>query len=126
MNRTLAAAQRKASCSAKGGQWRWSWTHQIRTCSLNTLSFDVQVDRTLAAEQKKADFLPKADGGATLELERPTDAALLAMALLRAAARVASANLHGANLSSCLAQVHLRYAVQMCTEVLQVDIRPAA
>jgi len=64
-----------------------------------------QVDRTLAAEQRKADFLPKAEGGAALELERPTDAARLATALLRAAARVATANLHGANLSSFLAQV---------------------
>ncbi len=65
------------------------------------------MDRTLAAEQKKTDFLPKGDAGAALELERPTDAALLATAPLRAAARVATANLHGANLSSFLAQVRL-------------------
>lgn len=72
---------------------------------LNPLLCCRQVDRTLAAEQKRADFLPRADGGPALELERPTEAALLATALLRAAARVATANLHGANLSSFLTQV---------------------
>lgn len=64
-----------------------------------------QVDRTLVAEQRRSDFLPKAEGGPALELERPTDAALLATALLRAAARVATANLHGANLASFLTQL---------------------
>lgn len=64
-----------------------------------------QVDRTLAAEQRRADFLPRAEGGPALELERPTEAALLVTALLRAAARVATANLHAANLFSFLTQV---------------------
>jgi hypothetical protein len=63
------------------------------------------VDRTLAAEQRRSDFLPRAEGGPALELERPTEAALLVTALLRAAARVATANLHAANLSSFLTQV---------------------
>lgn len=64
-----------------------------------------QVDRTLAAEQRRSDFLPRAEGSPALELERPTEAALLVTALLRAAARVATANLHAANLFSFLTQV---------------------
>lgn len=66
-----------------------------------------QVDRTLAAEQKKTDFQPKGGGGAGPDLERPPGAALLATAMLRAAARVASGHLHGTNLTSFLGQVPL-------------------
>lgn len=66
-----------------------------------------QVDSTLAAEQKKTDFRPKGGGATGAEAGRPTGAALLATALLRAIAAAAPAHLHGPNLASFLGQVPL-------------------
>ena len=61
-----------------------------------------QIDKTLASEQKRADFQPKGD--TAVELDRPTAACVLVTALLRAASKVAAQNLHAANLASFLAE----------------------
>lgn len=63
----------------------------------------VQVAKTLSSEQKARDFLPKDDGN--LRLDLPTDACVLATALLGAAVKVAQQNLRGANLSAFTAEV---------------------
>lgn len=63
----------------------------------------LQVDKTLASEQKRSDFQPRDDGA--VSLDRPTDACTLVIALLRAVQQVATQNLHAGNLSSFLAEV---------------------
>jgi hypothetical protein len=67
------------------------------------LSPRVQVDKTLVAEQRAADFKPREDG--SLQLERPTSACALATALLGGAWKVAQQMLRGVNLHSYLREV---------------------
>ncbi len=62
----------------------------------------LQVDKTLAAEQKRADFQPRGDGALALDL--PTDACVLVTALLRAVVEIAADTLHPGNLAPCLAE----------------------
>ena len=62
-----------------------------------------QIDKTLAAEQKRADFQPRGDGA--LALDMPTDACVLVTALLRAVVEVAADTLHPGNLGPFLAEV---------------------
>jgi hypothetical protein len=62
-----------------------------------------QIDKTLAAEQKRADFQPRGDGA--LALDMPTDACVLVTALLRAVMEVAADTLHPGNLGPFLAEV---------------------
>ena len=65
-----------------------------------------QVDKTLAAEQKRADFQPRGDSALALDL--PTDACVLVTALLRAVVEIAADTLHPGNLAPCLAEARLR------------------
>lgn len=64
-----------------------------------------QVERTLTTEQKRLDYKPMA--GATLPLDQPTDACLLASSLIDALLRFASAALQATNLTSFCAEVIL-------------------
>ena len=72
-----------------------------------------QIDKTLAAEQKRADFQPRGDGA--LALDMPTDACVLVTALLRAVVEVAADTLHPANLGPVMAEV----SDAICCDVLQ-------
>lgn len=58
-----------------------------------------QAERTLAAEQRKADFRPPEDGPPP-PLDRPTDACALVSALLSALLRISATHLQGSNLAA--------------------------
>ena len=80
---------------------------QMMTCSPSCwckvpVTVQAQVDKTLAAEQKRGDFQPRGDGALALDL--PTDACVLVTALLRAVVEIAADTLHPGNLAPCLAE----------------------
>ena len=69
----------------------------------------MQAERTLAAEQRKADFRPPEDGPPP-PLDRPTGACVLVAALLSALLRISSSHLQGSNLAAFDAEARHRPA----------------
>ena len=65
----------------------------------------------LATEQRRSDFAPRDD--AALSFDRPTGAAMMACALLRALEAAARDTLEGPNLGSFLAEVR-RWWLVVC------------
>lgn len=75
-----------------------------------------QLERVLASEQRRSDFLPRDD--AAVSFDRPTPACLLGTALLQALGVAASDALEGANLRLFLTEVGARWP--MCHPPLRV------
>ncbi|KAK9835004.1 hypothetical protein WJX81_003494 [Elliptochloris bilobata] len=102
-----SAAEASASATGLAALVRAVEERVLAVLQASLAAFFGQAERTLAAEQRKADFRPPEDGPPP-PLDRPTGACTLVAALLSALLRISATHLQGSNLAAFDAEVGRR------------------